>query len=56
VSVYRNLVVGMAVLMILLGLGMLSLALRRGGSVGYVLGTLFVAAGAGRLLMLRRRH
>jgi hypothetical protein len=52
---YRNLVVGMAIVMILLGLGMLSLALRQGGSVGYVLGTLFVAAGAGRLLMLRRR-
>jgi hypothetical protein len=52
---YKNLVVGMAVVMILLGLGMLSIALRRGGSVGYVLGALFVAAGVGRLLMLRRR-
>jgi hypothetical protein len=52
---YRNLVGGMAVVMIVLGLGMLALAVRRGGSVGYVLGVLFVAAGAGRLLMLRRR-
>jgi hypothetical protein len=52
---YRDLVAAMAIVMILLGLGMLSIAVRRGGTVGYVLGVLFVAAGAGRLLMLRRR-
>jgi hypothetical protein len=55
VSMYRNLVGGMAVVMILLGLAMLSFTLRHGFGVGVVLGLLFVAAGAGRLLMLRRR-
>jgi hypothetical protein len=54
-SVYRNLVAGMAVVMILLGLTMISFTLRHGFGVGVVLGALFVAAGAGRLLMLRRR-
>jgi hypothetical protein len=38
-----------------LGLAMLSLTLRHGFGVGVVLGLLFVAAGVGRLLMLRRR-
>jgi hypothetical protein len=52
---YRSLVRGMAVLMIVLGLAMLSLTLRHGFGVGVVLGLLFVAAGVGRLLMLRRR-
>lgn len=28
---------------------------RLGGGIGYVLGVLFVAAGAGRLYLLRRR-
>ena len=54
-TMYRNLVAGMAVVMILLGLGMLSFTLRHGFGVGVILGLLFVAAGVGRLLMLRRR-
>jgi hypothetical protein len=54
-SMYRNLVGGMAIVMILLGLAMLSFTLRHGFGVGVVLGLLFIAAGAGRLLMLRRR-
>jgi hypothetical protein len=51
---YRDLVAGMAIVMILLGVGMLSFTLRHGFGVGVVLGALFVAAGVGRLLMLRR--
>jgi hypothetical protein len=54
-TTYRNLVGGMAVVMILLGLGMLSFTLRHGFGVGVILGALFIAAGVGRLLMLRRR-
>ena len=54
-SMYRNLVGGMAIVMILLGLAMLSFTLRHGFGVGVLLGLLFIAAGAGRLLMLRRR-
>jgi hypothetical protein len=56
VSMYRMLVGGMAVGMILLGLGMLSFTLARGGGVGVILGALFVLAGLGRLWMLRRRR
>lgn len=52
---YRSLVAGMAIVMILLGLGMLSFTLRHGFGAGVILGALFVAAGVGRLLMLRRR-
>jgi hypothetical protein len=54
-SMYRKLVSGMAIVMILLGLGMLSFTLRHGFGVGVILGLLFIAAGVGRLLMLRRR-
>ena len=54
-TMYRTLVRVMAVVMILLGLAMLSLTLRHGFGVGVVLGLLFVAAGVGRLLMLRTR-
>jgi hypothetical protein len=53
-TMYRNLVAGMAVLMIFLGLGMLGETIAHGGSVGAILGVLFVGAGAGRLWMLRR--
>jgi hypothetical protein len=44
----------MAGLMIFLGLGMLSFTLAHGFGVGVILGALFVAAGVGRLLVLRR--
>jgi hypothetical protein len=43
-----------AVLMILLGVAMVVETLVHGFGVGVILGLLFVAAGAGRLLMLRR--
>jgi hypothetical protein len=51
----RNLVGGLALVMILLGLTMLTFTLRHGFGVGVILGLLFIAAGVGRLLMLRRR-
>jgi hypothetical protein len=54
-SMYRSLVRGIAVLMIVMGVAMLSLTLRHGFGVGVVLGLLFVGAGVGRLMMLRRR-
>ena len=52
---YRSLVRGIAVLMIVMGLAMLSLTLRHGFGVGVILGLLFVGAGVGRLVMLRSR-
>jgi hypothetical protein len=55
VTMYRALVRGIAVVMILMGLAMVTLTLLRGFGVGVILGLLFVGAGVGRLLMLRRR-
>jgi hypothetical protein len=42
-------------LLIALGLAMIVVTLTHGVGVGILLGVLFVAAGTGRLLMLRRR-
>jgi hypothetical protein len=52
---YRTLVRVIAGVMILMGLAMVSLTLRHGFGVGIVLGLLFIGAGVGRLLMLRRK-
>ena len=54
-STYHGLVTFFALAMILLGLTMIVVTLLHGFGVGLVLGVLFVAAGAGRLIMLRRR-
>ena len=51
---YRTLVKAIAVVLIVMGLAMLSVTLSHGFGVGVVLGLLFVAAGAGRLYLLRR--
>jgi hypothetical protein len=53
-TMYRTLVRTTAIVMIVLGLGMLTFTLRHGFGVGVILGLLFIAAGAGRLVMLRR--
>jgi lipopolysaccharide export LptBFGC system permease protein LptF len=55
-TMHRNLVTGLAVAMILLGIVMFGETAARGGGVGLILGALFVAAGAGRLWLLRRRR
>jgi hypothetical protein len=56
VKVYRSMVVVMAFAMIALGAAMIVVTLTHGGfGVGILLGLLFVAAGAGRIWMLRRR-
>ena len=54
-SMYRTLVQIIAAVMILMGVAMLSLTLRHGFGVGVILGLLFIGAGAGRLVMLRRK-
>jgi hypothetical protein len=54
-TMYRNLVQLIAVLMMALGVALIVRTLPHFG-VGIVLGLLFIAAGAGRLLMLRRKH
>ena len=52
-STYHGLVTFMALAMIVLGLAMITLTLLHGFGVGLILGILFVAAGGGRILMLR---
>ena len=42
-------------LMIALGIAMIVVTLAQGFGVGLLLGVLFIAAGVGRLLMLRRK-
>jgi hypothetical protein len=52
---YRTLVTIFGVLAIALGIAIFVETAIYGGGVGYVLGVLFVALGAGRLYLLRRR-
>jgi hypothetical protein len=52
---YRTLTRISAFLLVALGVAMFVVTLWHGGGVGLVLGALFVAAGAGRLFLLRRR-
>ena len=55
-SVHRRAVLVFGVVTIVLGIALLAeTAAYGGGSVGFVLGLLFVALGVGRLFLLRRR-
>jgi hypothetical protein len=51
---YKSTVVVMAVLMMLLGFALVVRTLLHGFGVGVILGALFIAAGAGRLALMRR--
>jgi hypothetical protein len=44
-----------SLLLIALGVAMIVVTTWHGGGVGILLGVLFIVAGAGRLLLLRRR-
>jgi hypothetical protein len=55
VSAYQGLVAAIASLTILLGITMLALTLANGFGIGVILGLLFIAAGAGRIYLMRRR-
>ena len=52
---YRTLTTISASLLVALGVVMLVVTLWHGGGVGVLLGVLFIAAGVGRLWLLRRR-
>ena len=54
-SVYRTLIRISSLLLVALGVAILGYTAARGGGVGIVIGLLFVAAGAGRLYVMRRR-
>jgi uncharacterized membrane protein HdeD (DUF308 family) len=54
--VHQRLILVFGVVTIVLGIALLAeTAAQGGGSVGFILGLLFVALGAGRLYLLRRR-
>jgi hypothetical protein len=53
--VYRRVSIGLSLTLIGLGVAILVLAFVRGGTLGVVLGPMFVAAGAGRLYVTRVR-
>jgi len=56
VSFHRRSVLVFGVVAIVLGIALLvETAVQGGGSVGFVLGVLFVALGLGRLYLLRQR-
>ncbi|MBA3841627.1 MAG: hypothetical protein H0X39_03245 [Actinobacteria bacterium] len=54
-SVYKQMVTLMALAMIALGAAMVVITLTHGFGIGIILGLLFIAAGAGRLWMVRRK-
>ena len=54
-AMYTTMVRMMAILMIVIGIALIVRTLPHFG-VGVVLGVLFLAAGVGRLLMLRRKR
>jgi len=56
VNAYRGLTVVLAVAFVGIGIALMVEAAIVGGAVGWVIGLLFVAAGAGRLYLLRTRR
>jgi hypothetical protein len=52
---YRTLTTISASLLVALGVVMLVVTLWHGGGIGVLLGVLFIAAGGGRLWLLRRK-
>jgi hypothetical protein len=53
-STYRGAAVVMSSLMLVLGVAMVAVTLAHGFGIGVVLGALFIAAGGGRLYLMRR--
>ena len=52
---YRNATLVFGVVAVVLGVAILVQTARHGGGVGYLIGVLFVAVGAGRLYLLKHR-
>ena len=53
--IHRELTRTLSIAMILIGIMMVFVTARAGGGIGYLLGALFVLAGAGRLYLVMRR-
>jgi hypothetical protein len=56
VNTYRDLVAVFGVVAIAIGIALIVRTAIAGGGIGILLGLLFVALGAGRLYLLRRRR
>jgi hypothetical protein len=56
VNAYRGAAVVLSSLMLALGVAMVAVTLVHGFGIGVVLGALFIAAGGGRLYLMRRQH
>jgi hypothetical protein len=57
VRLYRGAVAAFSLTFIAIGIAMLVVtATHGGGAIGYLLGALFIGAGAGRLTLLRQRR
>ena len=54
-TAYKRVVILLALCFVGIGVAMISVTAAHGGGVGYLLGALFVAAGVGRVYLLRRR-
>ena len=52
---YRNATLVFGVVAVVLGFAILVQTTRHGGGVGYLIGVLFIALGAGRLYLLKQR-
>jgi hypothetical protein len=52
---YRGGVVLFSLLFLAIGVALIAVTAVRGGAAGYLFGALFIALGAGRLYLLRRR-
>jgi hypothetical protein len=55
VTFYRAGLTLFALVFVGIGVALVVVTARHGGGIGYLLGALFVAAGAARLYLLRRR-
>jgi hypothetical protein len=55
VKAYRAGVAAFALVFVGIGVALLVVTAARGGTIGYLLGALFIAAGTARLSLLRRR-
>ncbi len=52
---YRGGIAVFGVLFVGIGVALIVVTASRGGGIGYLLGALFVAAGVGRIVLLRKR-
>jgi len=54
-ELYDRAVLGFGAIAIALGVALVVRTAQAGGGIGYIFGALFVAVGAGRIYLLRRR-